>query len=552
LLNRESQQYNEDKGVNKMDSKKRVEKILANYPSKVKKNREKHMVVKDSGELQQEIGANTRTIPGIISNRGCAYAGCKGVVLGPLRDMVHIVHGPVGCSYYAWNTRRNKAKVKGDEKNFLNYCFTTDMQESDIVFGGEKKLAQAIKEAVEIFQPAAITISATCPVGLIGDDIHAIAAEAEKEYGIQVLAFDCEGYKGVSQSAGHHIANNILMRDVIGKGDKEAGKFSVNVMGEYNIGGDGWEISRILNKIGYEIVSVMTGDGTYEELKNAHKANLNIVQCHRSINYIAEMVEIKYGTPWLKVNFIGVQSTIDSLRNMAKYFDDPGLTARTEEVIAEELDEIKEPMDMYKEMCKGKTAFLFVGGSRAHHYQGLLEEIGIETVMAGYEFGHRDDYEGRDVIPYIKLDADTRNIPDLRVEKDEKNYRLFLSPEKLEQLKKEMPLNKYDGMINAMDDGKIVIDDLNHFETEVLLKALKPDVFCSGVKDKYISQKMGIFSKQLHSYDYSGPYAGFKGAVIFAKDVAMGMNTPTWGYIQPPWKKEPMISGTIGEERAVC
>lgn len=50
--------------------------------------------------------------------------------------------------------------------------------------------------------------------------------------------------------------------------------------------------------------------------------------------------------------------------------------------------------------------------------------------MAGYEFAHRDDYEGRDVIPHIKIDADSRNIPDLKVEKDEKNYKLYLSPKK--------------------------------------------------------------------------------------------------------------------------
>ena len=536
-----------------MSCKKCLDKVMDTYPSKVKKNRQKHMLIKQSDEVQ-EIQANTRTIPGIITNRGCAFAGCKGVVIGPLRDMVHIVHGPVGCSYYAWGTRRNKAKTKGNEKNFINYCFTTDMQESDIVFGGEKKLKEAIREAVELFNPAAITISATCPVGLIGDDIKSVAAEAEKEYGIQVLAFDCEGYKGVSQSAGHHIANNILMRDVIGKVEKsenEIPKYSVNILGEYNIGGDGWEISRILNKIGYEIVSIMTGDGTYEELKNTHNANLNVVQCHRSINYISEMLETKYGTPWLKVNFIGINETIKTLRNMAEYFGDQELIDRTEEVIAEELSEIEEPFEMFKKMCEGKTAFLYVGGSRAHHYQGLLKEIGIDTVMAGYEFGHRDDYEGRDVIPYIKLDADTRNIPDLHVEKDEKQYRLYLSPERLEKLKEKMPLGQYAGLIKEMKDGTMVIDDLNHHETEVLLKAVKPDVFCSGIKDKFISQKMGIFSKQLHSYDYSGPYAGFKGAVIFAKDISAGINTPTWSYITPPWKKEPIIEGKVNEEVSV-
>ena len=43
--------------------------------------------------------ANTRTIPGIITQRGCTYAGCRGVVIGPIYDMLHITHGPVGCGY---------------------------------------------------------------------------------------------------------------------------------------------------------------------------------------------------------------------------------------------------------------------------------------------------------------------------------------------------------------------------------------------------------------------------------------------------------------------
>jgi nitrogenase molybdenum-iron protein alpha chain len=511
------------------------------------KNRKEHIVIKDSAQGKQEIKANTRTIPGIMTNRGCAYAGCKGVILGPLKDVVSITHGPIGCSYYTWGTRRHKGKAKEGEKNFISYSFSTDMQDPDIVFGGEKKLKQAIKEAVEIFDPEAITISATCPVGLIGDDINAVAKEAEEEYGIPVLSFSCEGYKGVSQSAGHHIANNELMANVVGTKEREPKrKYPINILGEYNIGGDGFEISRILDKIGYEIVSIMTGDGTLEEIKEAHIADLNVVQCHRSINYIAEMFEEKYGIPWLKVNFIGVQGTIETLRNMAKYFDDEELIKRTEEVIEEELGEIKDVLAQYKELCEGNTACLFVGGSRAHHYQNLFKEIGIETVVAGYEFGHRDDYEGREVIPDIELTADDRNIPDLEVSKDEKRYKLRLSEERYEQLKEEMPLGEYEGLFTAMEDGQILIDDLNHYETEILLGALKPAVFGSGIKDKYVAQKMGIFSKQLHSYDYSGPYAGFKGAVNFARDISAGINTPTWNYITAPWKNDAEIEAELG------
>lgn len=524
-----------------------VEEVVDNYPAKSMKNRKEHVVVRKTEEGKQKIKANTRTIPGIISNRGCCFAGCQGVVLGPIKDVIHIVHGPIGCCYYTWGMRRNQAVVGEDEKNFLNFAFSTDMQDSDIVFGGEKKLKQAIKEAVEIFDPGTIMITATCPVGLIGDDIHSIAKRAQEEYGIPILAFSCEGYKGVSQSAGHHIANNGLMEHLVGKKEIEVeAEYPINLLGEYNIGGDAFEIERVLKKIGYKVIATFSGNGSAEAMMEAHEADLNLVQCHRSINYIAEMFREKYGIPWLKINFLGVEDTIKSLRNMAQYFGDEKLIERTEEVIVEELAEIEQPLDMYKDLLEGKTAFLFVGGSRAHHYQNVFSRIGIKTVVAGYEFAHRDDYEGREVISDIKMTADDRNIPELEVEKDDKKYHLRISEEQLKELENKIPLNDYEGMITEMDDGSIVIDDLNHHEQVRLTEILNPDIYCSGIKDKFTSHKMGVFSKQLHSYDYSGPYAMFKGHVNFARDVANGILSSTWSYITPPWEKKAELEGQFG------
>lgn len=525
------------------------ESVLEQYSAKVYKNRKQHVVTVDGAvETPQEIGANTRTVPGMLGHRGCCFAGCKGVVLGPIKDALTIVHGPIGCAFYTWGTRRHKGRTEEGEQNFIPYCFSTDMQETDIVFGGEKKLREAIAEAVELFNPPAILICSTCPVGLIGDDINAVAEQTREKYGIECIAFACEGYKGVSQSAGHHIANNQIIKHVIGTGDTEpTAKHSVNILGEYNIGGDGWETERILKRIGYEVVSVFTGDGSFEKLRSSHNADLNIVQCHRSINYIAEMMQTQYGTDWIKVNFVGVSATVKSLRNMARYFDDPELTARTEEVIADELDAIAEDVDFYRTKLTGKKAALYVGGSRSHHYQGLLRDFGVTTVMAGYEFAHRDDYEGREVIPDIKMDADNKNIEHIEVEPVDGKYRLRMSRESYDELKGTIDgLEYYEGMMKEMDKGSIVVDDLNHFETEEFMKLLEPDVFFSGIKDKFVAQKGGTLSRQLHSYDYSGPYAGFIGAVNFARDVTMGIYTPTWRFVTPPWKNRPTLTGTVG------
>jgi nitrogenase molybdenum-iron protein alpha chain len=527
--------------------------LLTGYPTKVARKREKQIVINkvDNEGTVTEIQANVRTIPGIITQRGCTYAGCKGVVLGPTRDIVNITHGPIGCGFYSWLTRRNQTKpVNDSDDNFMTYCFSTDMQEEEIVFGGEKKLKKAIQEAYDIFHPKAIGVFSTCPVGLIGDDVHAVAKEMKEKLGINIFGFSCEGYKGVSQSAGHHIANNQLFKHVVGLDDTPAkGKFNINMLGEYNIGGDAFELERILEKCGINLVATFSGNSSYDRFANSHVADLNAVMCHRSINYVAEMMEKKFGIPWIKVNFIGATSTAKSLRKIAKYFGDKSLIDKVEEVISQEIEKVKTVMDDVKSRCNGKTAMLFVGGSRAHHYQDLFREIGMKTLAAGYEFAHRDDYEGRHVLPTLKVDADSRNIEELTVVKDEARYKKRKSDDEMKSLESEgYEFKDYYGMIPEMENDTLIIDDISEHETRKLIELYKPDIFCAGIKEKYGIQKMGVPCKQLHSYDYGGPYAGFNGAINFYKDIDRMVNSNIWRYVKAPWQDSPELVGRFGFE----
>jgi len=521
--------------------------LLARYPTKVARKRAKQIVINEVGPdgAVPEITANVRTIPGIITQRGCTYAGCKGVVLGPTRDIVNITHGPIGCGFYSWLTRRNQTKPAGPEDfNFMTYCFSTDMQEEQIIFGGEKKLRQAIQEAYDLFHPKAIAIFATCPVGLIGDDVHAMAREMKEKLGINVFAFSCEGYKGVSQSAGHHIANNGIFTHVVGLDDTvKPGKFRLNLLGEYNIGGDAFEIERLFEECGLTLVATFSGNSTIDQFANSHTADLNLIMCHRSINYVAEMMETKFGIPWIKVNFIGAEATAKSLRKIAAYFDDPELTARVEEVIAREMPAVEKVREEIRPRCAGKKAMLFVGGSRAHHYQELFREIGMETIAAGYEFAHRDDYEGRRVLPGIKVDADSRNIEELHVEPDPQRYAPRITQADLTRLAMaDLKFKDYEGMMPTMATGSLVVDDISQYETEKLIELYRPDIICAGIKEKYVIQKSGVPLKQLHSYDYSGPYAGFQGAVNFYREIDRMVNSKVWRYLQAPWQEHPELT----------
>ncbi len=525
-----------------------VEEIIKKYPGKVARKRKKAMVSNDP-TVDQEIQANVRTVPGIITQRGCTYAGCRGVVLGPTRDILQIVHGPIGCSFYAWLTRRNQTEAPTPESdNYIPYSFSTDMEDSNIVFGGEKKLKQAIQEAFDIFHPRDIAIFSTCPVGLIGDDVHAVSREMKEKLGINVFGFSCEGYRGVSQSAGHHIANNQIFKHVLGLNDRpRKSKFQINLLGEYNIGGDAFELERLYEEAGIELLSTFSGNSTVESMEYAHTADLNIVMCHRSINYIAEMMEVKYGIPWIKGNFIGAKSTVKTLKKTAEFFGDAELTKKVDEICEREMAKVEAVRTLVKPKVEGKLALMFVGGSRAHHYQDLFEELGIRVLSAGYEFAHRDDYEGRHVIPNIKIDADTRNIEEISVSKTENEalWREDLVEKKAELEKSGYEFAAYEGMMPQMEKNSLVIDDVSHWESEKLIEFYKPDLFCAGIKEKYVVQKSGVPLKQLHSYDYGGPYAGFEGAVNFYKEMERMLATNIWKLVESPWKAEPEIVGSM-------
>lgn len=522
--------------------------ILSKYPPKVARKKAKQIIVnrKETEEKYPEIQANVRTVPGIISQRGCCYAGCKGVVMGPTRDIINLTHGPIGCGFYSWLTRRNQTdpSTTPDGHNFMNYCFSTDMEDKEIIFGGEKKLRAAIQEAYDIFKPKMISVFATCPVGLIGDDVHAVTREMEEKLGITIFGFSCEGYKGVSQSAGHHVANNGLFQHVIGLDNTvKDGDYRVNLLGEYNIGGDAFEIERILNRCGITIISTFSGNASVDFFANSHTADLNLVMCHRSINYVAEMMEKKYGIPWFKINFLGAGAVSQSLRKIAEYYGEQKLIDRVEEVIAEEMPAVKKAQAEVRPRLKGKLAMMFVGGSRAHHYQEMFREMGMITFCAGYEFAHRDDYEGRQILPNLKVDADSRNIEELEVEKDPERYNPRISAEELEAMERNsIKLRDYEGMMTDMPSGTLIIDDISQYETERLLETYKPAVFCAGIKEKYTVQKYGIPMKQLHSYDNGGPYAGYRGAINFYHEIDRMVNSKVWDHIKAPWEKSPELA----------
>ena len=104
--------------------------------SKCIPERIKHAVDKTKNDLTEALPLGyLNTIPGTLSERGCAYCGAKHVIGTPMKDVIHLSHGPIGCTYDTWQTKR----YISDNDNFqIKYTFASDMKEKHIVFGAEK------------------------------------------------------------------------------------------------------------------------------------------------------------------------------------------------------------------------------------------------------------------------------------------------------------------------------------------------------------------------------------------------------------------------------
>ena len=470
-----------------------ITEALSVYPDKTAKKRAKHLNVYEGDKPDCGVKSNIKSVPGVMTIRGCAYAGSKGVVWGPIKDMIHISHGPVGCGQYSWAARRNYYIGVTGVDTFVTMQFTSDFQEKDIVFGGDKKLDKIVDEIQALFPlNHGITIQSECPIGLIGDDIEAVAKKKSKEYdGKTIVPVLCEGFRGVSQSLGHHIANDAVRDWVFERpGDRpvsfESTAYDVAIIGDYNIGGDAWSSRILLEEMGLRVIAQWSGDGSLAELENTPKAKLNILHCYRSMNYISRYMEEKFGIPWVEYNFFGPSKVAESLRAIASHFDDH-IKEGAERVIAKYQPLMDAVIAKYKPRLQGKKVMLYVGGLRPRHVIGAYEDLGMEVIGTGYEFGHNDDYQR--TTHYVK-------------------------------------------------DGTLIYDDVTGYEFEKFVDRLQPDLVGSGIKEKYVFQKMGVPFRQMHSWDYSGPYHGYDGFAIFARDMDMAINNPVWGLAKAPWNAE--------------
>ncbi len=437
------------------------------------KERQDQIVTK--GTDTAEISCGKKSLAGSVSQRACVFCGSR-VVLYPIADALHVIHGPVGCASYTWDIRGSLSS--GPQLHRLS--FTTDLQERDVVFGGEKKLYHALVELIDKHKPKAAFVFSTCIIGVIGDDVEAVCRQVTKEKGIDVIPVMSEGFNGTKKD-GYKIACEALSKLVGTKNDYTPSKYSINILGDFNLAGELWILAEYYKKLGVELVSCMTGDGRVEHIRRAHKASLNVVQCSGSIMHLAKEMKEKYDIPFMKVSYFGIEDMSEALYEVAKFFKDDKMMDKARELVTNEISKLLPALQPYREKLEGKKAAIYVGGAfKAISLVKALRLLGMKTVVVGSQTGNAEDYK----------------------------------------LLKDL-----------CDEGTIIVDDSNPNELSEFVKLTGANLFIGGVKERPIAHKLGLGFCD-HNHERKEALAGYVGMMNFAKEVYASVTSPVWKFVK--------------------
>ena len=170
----------------------------------------------------------------------------------------------------------------------------------------------------------------------------------------------------------------------------------------------------------------------------------------------------------------------ESLYDVARFFKDPEMMARTKELVREELAVLYPELQEYQQALAGKKAAIYVGGAfKAFSLVKAFRLLGMQVVLVGSQTGTEEDYQE---------------------------------------------------LHDITDDGTIIVDDSNPLELSSFLKEKDVDIFVGGVKERPIAYKLGVGFCD-HNHERKEALEGFVGMLNFAQEVYNTVMSPVWRFV---------------------
>ena len=429
---------------------------------------------------ERRKGCNKLLAPGAAAG-GCAFDGAK-IALQPITDVAHLIHGPIGCEGHSWDARGSKSSGP----LLYRTSFTTAMNEQDIVFGGEKHLYNAIKEIVKKHNPPAVFVYQTCVPAMIGDDLEAVCKAAAKKCGKPVIPINVPGFVG-SKNLGNKLAGEALLDYVIGTEEPEVTTlYDINIIGDYNLSGEQWQIKPLLDELGIRILASISGDARYHQIACSHRARAAMMVCSKALINVARKMEERYGIPFFEGSFYGIGDTSDSLRQLAQLLVERGapteLLKRTKALIEREEARAWRQIAPCKERLASKRVLLFTGGVKSWSVVAALQEAGMIITGTSVKKSTPDD-KAR-IRELIKNDAH-------------------------------------------------MYDNLKPREMYRMLKEERIDIMLSGGRTQFVAVKAKVPWLDINQERHHA-YAGYVGMVALISEIDKALSNPIWEQVRRP------------------
>ena len=261
---------------------------------------------------------------------GCAFNGAM-TMSSNLKDAVILAHSPKSCTYLSIQTISSAGRRTLFERgnilpsSLIPNVLSTDMSETDMVFGGSENLLSKVKSILNSKSPPpAIVIVSSCPSGIIGDDIDdALSLSTERT---KIVTVKAEGNLTGDYLQGMLMAYTSLAKQIIDR-NVEKRKRTVNIVFEKvvarNTEMNFQRLKAFLARMNISVNCRFLCNTSYASLRDFCSAELNLLAYRDYTGKILEDFFIKeYGASFFEKQFpIGFKETSDWLLALGKHFD---------------------------------------------------------------------------------------------------------------------------------------------------------------------------------------------------------------------------------------
>ena len=261
---------------------------------------------------------------------GCAFNGAM-TMSSNLKDAVILAHSPKSCTYLSIQTISSAGRRTLFERgnilpsSLIPNVLSTDMSETDMVFGGSENLLSKVKSVLNSqTPPPAIVIVSSCPSGIIGDDIDdALSLSTERT---KIVTVKAEGNLTGDYLQGMLMAYTSLAKQIIDRNVEKREK-TVNIVFEKvvarNTEMNFQRLKAFLARMNISVNCRFLCNTSYASLRDFCSAELNLLAYRDYTGKILEDFFIKeYGASFFEKQFpIGFKETSDWLLALGKHFD---------------------------------------------------------------------------------------------------------------------------------------------------------------------------------------------------------------------------------------